>query len=129
MGVFGETDAARLANAFQSSGDIDAVAHQIAVALLDDVAEMNADAERNAIVRRDARVALDHGALHLDRAAHSVDHAAEFDNAAIAGAFDDSAVVERDCRIDEIAAQRPEPRKRAVFVHPGEPAIPGDVRH
>jgi hypothetical protein len=43
--LLGETNAARLAKALQPSGGIDAVAHQVAVALLHDVAEMNADAE------------------------------------------------------------------------------------
>ena len=89
---------------------------------------MNADAERDAVVRRDARVALDHGALHLDRAAHSVDHAVEFDDAAVAGAFDDPAVMDGDCGIDEIAAQRPEPRQNALFVCSREPAVTDHVR-
>jgi hypothetical protein len=44
-------------------------------------------------------------------------------------AFDDTSLVHRDDGVDEIAAECPEPRKRAVFVHPGEPAIAGDVRH
>ena len=47
-GVLGKADRARLGDAFESRGNIDAVAHQIAVGLLDDVAEMNADAEDDA---------------------------------------------------------------------------------
>ena len=66
---------------FQPRGDIDAVAHQVAVALLDDVAEMNADAKLDAPVGRHAGVALDHRVLHFDRAAHRVDDAAKFDQA------------------------------------------------
>ena len=65
---------------FEPRGDIDAVAHQIAVALLDHVAEMNADAEFDALFGRQAAVALDHAVLHFDRAAHRVDHAAELDD-------------------------------------------------
>ena len=79
IGVLGKADRARLGDAFQSRGDIDAVAHQIAVALLDDVAQMNADAELDAALGRHAGVALDHGVLHFDGAAHRVDHAAELD--------------------------------------------------
>ena len=45
IGVLGEADRAGLANAFEARGDIDAVAHQIAVGLLDNVAQMNADAK------------------------------------------------------------------------------------
>ena len=58
---------ARLGQAFEPRGDIDAVAHQIAVALLDDVAEMNADAKLDAALGRHAGIALDHPVLHFDR--------------------------------------------------------------
>ena len=47
----------------------------------------------------------DQAVLHLDRAAHRVDHAAELDDAAVAGALDDAPVVGGDGRIDEIAAE------------------------
>src|SRR5271166_2602549 len=49
IGVLGEANPARLA--FQPRGDIDAVAHQIAVTLLDHVAEMDADPKFDALVR------------------------------------------------------------------------------
>ena len=81
IGVLREADRAGLGDAFQACGDIDAVAHQIAVALFDDVPEVDANAEDDASVLRQAGVALDHGVLHFDRAAHGVDHAAEFDEA------------------------------------------------
>ena len=70
--------------------------HQIAVALLDHVAQMNADAELDATLGRKADVALDHAVLHLNRAAHGVDHAAELDEAAVAGALDDAPVMRLD---------------------------------
>ena len=41
IGVFGKTDGARLGDPFQSCGDIDAVAHQVAVALLDHIAALS----------------------------------------------------------------------------------------
>ena len=59
VGVLRQTDRARLGDAFQSRGDIDAVAHQVSVALLDDVAEMYADPEVDASLGRHAGVALD----------------------------------------------------------------------
>ena len=116
-----------MAIAFQPRGDIDAVAHQIAVALLDDVAEMNADAELDAAVVRHAGVALDHRVLHFDGAAHGVDDAAELDERAVAGALDDAPVMHGDGRIDQIAAQRPQPRQRAILVRAGEPAVADHV--
>ena len=109
VGVLGETDRARLANAFEARGDVDAVAHQIAVGLLDHIAQMNADAEFDAALRRQARIALGQTVLHLDRAAHGVDHAAELDEAAVASALENAPIVQGDGRIDQIAAQRPEP--------------------
>ena len=98
IGVLGEADRAGLGDALQPRGDIDAVAHQIAVGLLDDVAEMDADAELDAALRRQAGIAFDHAVLHLDRAAHGVDHAAELDEAAVAGALDDAPVMHGDGR-------------------------------
>ena len=127
VGVLGQTDRARRANAFEPRGDIDAVAHQIAVALLDNVAEVDADAEHDAPVGGHAGVALDHGVLHFDRAAHRVDHAAELDDRAVAGALDHPAVMDGDGRVDEVAAQRSQPRKRSVLVGAGEAAEADDV--
>ena len=65
--------------------------------------------------------------LHLDRAAHRVDDAAELDDAAVAGALDDAAVMRGDGRVDQVAAERPKPRKRAVLVRAGEPAVADDI--
>src|SRR5215469_9648270 len=86
IGVFGKTDRAGSSDTFEPRRDIDAVAHKIAVALFDNVAEMDADAEFDTALRRHAGVPLDHGVLHFDRAARCVDDAAEFDDRAIAGA-------------------------------------------
>jgi hypothetical protein len=88
---------------------------------------MDADAELDAALLRQAGVALDHAVLHLDGAAHGVDHAAEFDKNSIARTLDDPSAVDGDRRIDEIAAQRAQPRQRAVFVRAGQPAIANDI--
>ena len=101
-----QAQAARLRNALQARGDVDAVSHQVAVRLLDHIAEMDADAKLDASVGRDAGVAFGHAALHLDRAAHGVDHAAELDNEPVAGALDDAAVMDGNRRVEQIAAQR-----------------------
>jgi len=80
---------------------------------------------RNSIrpLRRKAGVALDHAVLHLNRAAHGVDHAAELNETSVAGALYDTPVMHGDDRIDQIAAERPEPRQRAIFVRAGKPAV------
>ena len=63
IGVLGQTDRAGHGDPLQPRGDVDAVAHQVAVALLDHVAEMDADAEFDAALDRHAGVAFDHRAL------------------------------------------------------------------
>ena len=95
---------------------VDAVAHQVAVALLDHVAQVDADAELDASVRRNAGVALDEAVLNLDRAADRVHDAPKLHNASITGAFHDPAAMSGDGRIDEVAAQTPKTRKRAILV-------------
>ena len=90
---------------------------------------MNADPELDTALRRQARIALGDAVLHLNCAAHGRDHAAKLDKNAVASALDDASVVHGDDRIDQVAAECPKPRKRAVFVSTGEPAIAGDVRH
>ena len=66
--------------------------------------------------------------LHFDRAAHGVDHAAELDEAAVAGSLDDASVMRVDGGIDQIAAQPPQPRQRAILVRAREPAVADHVR-
>ena len=79
------------------------------------------------LLRRHSGVALDHAVLHLDRAAHGVDHAAKLDEDAVAGALDDAAMMGGDGGIDQVAAQTPEPRQRTVLVGAGEPAVADHV--
>ena len=129
IGVLRETNRARLRNALKPRGDIDAVAHQVAVALLDDVADVNPDAEFDSAVLRHAGVALDHRVLQLDRASDRIDDAAEFNDAPVTGALDDAAVMDGDRGVDQIAAKGSEPREDAVFIRAGKPAVPDDVGH
>jgi hypothetical protein len=89
---------------------------------------MNADAKFDAALGRQTGVALDQAVLHLDRAAHGVNDAAELDETTVAGALDDAPMVRGDGGIDEIAAQPSEPRQRAILVRPREPAIADDIR-
>jgi hypothetical protein len=95
---------------------IHAVAHQVAVALLDDVADMDADTEFDALVGRALGVPLYETVLHLDCAADGVHGATKFDDAPVAGALDDAAVMHSDGRVDQIAAKGPKPCENAIFV-------------
>jgi hypothetical protein len=127
VGVLGKANRAGFGDALQPRGDVDAVAHQIAVALLDDVAQVNADAELDAPIGRHAGVAVDHRVLHLDRAAHRVDHASELDQRSVASALEYAPVVHGGGRIDEVAAQGAQSRERAILVRAGELGKADDV--
>ena len=72
-------------------------------ALLDHVAQMDADAEFDAALGRNTGIALDEAVLHFDGAAHGVDDAAELDEASIASALNDTAMMSADCGVDQIA--------------------------
>ena len=126
VGVVGDADAAGLGDAFEARGDVDAVAENVAV-LDDDVADVDADAELDALVLRHAGVALGHAALDRDRAAHGVDDAGELDQDAVAGGLDDAAGMLGDLGIDQLAAMRLEARQRAFLVVADQPAVAGDV--
>jgi len=98
----------------QSRGDVDPIAHQIAVCLLDDVAEMNGNSKFYAPLRRQAGVALHHVILHLNGAAHGADDAAKLDEVSVTGTLDDTAMMRGDSGIDEVAAQAPAATKRGL---------------
>jgi len=84
--------------------------------------------DADAALRGQAGIALDHLRLHLDGTVHSIDNAPELDQRTIAGPLYHPSIVHRDGRIQEIAAQRSEPRQGAVFIGPGEPAEADHVR-
>jgi hypothetical protein len=125
IGVLRQTDRARFGDALKAGSEVDAVAHEIAVRLLDHVAEVNADAKLNASFRRQAGFALDHAVLHLDCATHGVNHAAELDDAAITGALD---VMGGDCGIDQVAAQCTQSCQSSILVRARESAVADHVR-
>jgi hypothetical protein len=88
---------------------------------------MNADAELDAALGRHAGVALDHAVLYLDGATHGVDHAAELDEAAVAGALDDAPAMRGDRGVDQIAAQPPQPRQGAILIRASEPTVADNI--
>jgi hypothetical protein len=111
----------------KARGNVDAIAHQVAVGFFDDVADVNPDPKFDPSILSHARIALDQAALDLDRATNRIDDAPELDNAPVTGALDDAAVVGRDGGVDQIAPEAPEPRERAILVHAGESAVANNV--
>jgi hypothetical protein len=123
-----QTNGTRLGDAFQSRGNVDAVAHEVAVALLDDIAHMDADPELDAALRRKASVALDHAVLHLDGAAYGINHAAKFYDAPVAGALYDAPVMRGDGGIEQIAPQPAQPSQCPILVGASKPAVSDHIR-
>jgi len=121
-----DADAAGFGQRFEAGGDIDAIAENVAL-VGDDVAEIDADAEADAPVLCDLRLAVEHHPLDFDRAAHRVDDAGEFDQHAVAGGLDDAPSVLADFRIDQLAPVRLEAGERALLVGAHQPGIAGDV--
>ena len=119
----GKTNTIWVCDTLKTSGDIDAITHKITVTLLDNVAEMDADAKLDAALRWQAGVALDHAVLYLDGAAHGVNHAAELYETSVAGTLHHAPVMHGDGRIDQIAAERPKPCQRAILVGAGEQTV------
>ena len=105
IGVFGQRNSAWFGDAFEARGDIDAVAHKVAVTLLDHIANMNANAELDAPLRRQPGVALDHAVLHLDSATHGVNDATKLDQDAISSALHHATAMRGDSGINQIAPQ------------------------
>ena len=128
ISVLRQANPARLTDALQPGRDVDAIAHQIAIRLLDNVAKMNADAKLDATFRRQAGVALDHAGLHLKGATHGVDHTAELDDDPVARPLDDTAMMGGDGGVDEVAAEAPKARRSSILIRAGQPAISDDVR-
>src|SRR6516162_5727824 len=121
-----DTDFSWLGESFEAGGDVDAVAVDIAL-IEDHVAQIDADAELDPLLRRHMRVALGHPSPYLDGAAHRIDDAGEFDEQPVAGGLDDAASMVFDLGVPPLAPDRFQRGKRAFLVRTHQPRIPGDV--
>jgi hypothetical protein len=90
---------------------------------------LNSNPKFDALLRGNLGVALDYRSLNFNGALYRVDYATELDDAAVACALDDAAVMGGYCRIDQIAAQSTKPRERAFFVGSSKPTVADDIRH
>src|SRR6516225_4383399 len=85
----------------QSSSDVHAIAEDVAI-LDHDVAHVDANAVRDALVRRHNGVALGHTGLHLGCAAQRIHYAAELDQQAVTRRLDEPTVVRADLWIYQL---------------------------
>jgi len=122
----GDEHSAGIGERLDPRSDVDAVAIEV-VALDDHVAEIDADAQFDAAVCRDARMPLGHRLLHRNRAANRIDDARKFHQHSVAGGLDDAAMVLGDLRIEELMAQRFQAFERTLLVRPHQPRIPRHI--
>jgi hypothetical protein len=122
----GYRHAARRRDLLQAGGDVDAVAQNI-IAVDDDVAQIDANAECDAVIFLDVGIACRHALLHFDHALGGIHHGGEFQQQAIAHGFDDAAAVALDQCVDQFRAMAAQVGKRAGFVHAHQPGIANHV--
>jgi hypothetical protein len=120
--VIGHADAARISDAFDTGGDINPISEDV-TAIDDDVADIDADAEIDALFQRHAAVTLGHGLLDIDRAAHRVHGAAEFGQHPVSGVLDNPPSVLCDFRIYDGRQVFPEFKVCSLFVQTGQAAV------
>src|SRR5581483_10317384 len=112
-------------DAFETRGDVDAVAEQIAVTL-DHVADGDADAEIHLPAGWIGHVARAQAFLDIDGAAHRFDRAGEFREHGVACGVEDAAAGAGDEIVHHTAIGR-EPPQRLLFVLREQPAVAGNV--
>jgi hypothetical protein len=95
--------------------------------VVDDVAEIDANAKLDSLVLRHAGIAFAHAALHLDRAAHRIHHARELHQRAVPGGLDDLAAMLLDLGVDQRPPVGLELGKRTRLVRAHEPAVASHV--
>jgi hypothetical protein len=126
IGVVGDQHGAGIGDSLQAGRDVDAITEDVAV-LDDDIADVHADAEFDAPVVGDVRIAFGHTHLHGNGATHGIDGAGELDQHAVAGGLDDTAGILGDLAVQELAAVLLQTRERTLLVFADEPAVASNI--
>jgi hypothetical protein len=103
------------ASASKPCSYVDAVAEDV-IPIDNNITDINADAELDAFLRRYTSVAIDHAALNIDGATHSVDDANELHQQPISGGLNNSAAMFRDLGVYEFLAMCFELAQRAFLI-------------
>ena len=122
----GEADAARLGEALQARGHVHPVAIDV-VALDDNVAEVDADPERDSLGFGHRVVTRRHRLLDFGGALNGVDDARELSEGAIAHQLDDAAAVLGELGLDQLPAVTLQPLESAELVLAHEAAVADHV--
>src|ERR1700691_4756328 len=122
----GDANAAGFGERLEPRGNVDAVAVNV-LALNDDIAKVDADAQHNRR-RRAARIGRQGGrALYGERTVHGIDHAAELDNGAVADQFYDAPVMGGNGGVEDNLAMPFQGAERAGLVCAHEAGIADHV--
>jgi hypothetical protein len=121
-----ETNPAGFGDPFQSGCYVHPVAVDV-VAVDDDVAEIDTDAEYNPPILGSTGIALDHPTLHCHSAGDGLNHTREFDQDSVAGRLDDATFVFGSLRVDQFTTMASEPCESAGLVLSHEAAVSGHI--
>jgi hypothetical protein len=113
--VAGEQDPARLGQSLQPRRDVDPIARDVAL-LVDDIADVDADTQADALGLGDLLLPLGHAALDRDRSGDGVDGAGELAEDAVAHELDDTPTVLGDERLDQLLAVSLEAVEGALLI-------------
>jgi hypothetical protein len=115
-----DADGAGLRERLEPGGDVDAIAKDV-VAVDDDVAEIDTNAQFEPALGRERVVDRSRGPLHLDSAVQRVDDARKIRQQAVSCGTDDPPATRRNQRVDS-AAQLAERSMRAGLIFAHQPA-------
>ena len=121
----GNADAADFREAFETRGNIHAVAKQVAVTL-HDVADGNADAKAHVPAGRISHVPGPQAFLDIDRATHRFDRAGKFGENRVARGIENAPAGLGDKIVSDGSIGR-QPPQRFLFVLGNQPAVAGDI--
>ena len=121
-----DADAAGPGDAFEPGGDVDAIAIDI-VALEHHVADIDADAQLEALVGGNSARLLGEGPLQRDSAGHRVEGAGELGEEPVAGGLDDAPAMRGDAGVEHRGLQRLEAGQRALLVSAHEAAVADQI--
>jgi hypothetical protein len=114
------TDPTRIGALLQTRGDIHAITMNV-VAIDDDIAQIDADAQHQLLRRRDMGIAFGHALLDFQRTLGGFDNAGKFQQQPIAHGLDDTPATGRDRRVDQLSPMGAQCCKRAGLVNTHEP--------
>jgi len=115
-----DEDRPRLGQSFNPRRDIDAVSENVAV-LGDDIAEVDADAYRDALLFRQFPVPLCHRVAQRRGATRRLDDAVELDKQSFTSCADDAAAVFEDFRAEDHGRKGPQPGEAVLLVAGKQP--------